>query len=194
MIDFGSAATAEISRATQHSAKLYLAPHMRFEGKDVHPNSHTRSLEQLMRAVDYALGLVAWELLYRLRHTECVTLVDRSGREFEQTHRKYSTRLHWVRWEPAGLHYDDTEDIAAIGANGQDYEKVLLQCVKLCCEEPSYAADDAALRERARVYAADYGDAGSQGPEADLAYFRRTALERSLGEIELLMLQWAKEA
>ena len=90
--------------------------------------------------------------------------------------------------------YDDTEDIAAIGANSQDYEKVLLQCVTLCCEEPSYAADDAALLERARVYAADYGKGGSKGSEADLAYFRRTALERSLGVIERLMIQWAKEA
>lgn len=88
-----------------------------------------------MRADNYALGLVAWELLYWLRHTECVTLVDRSGREVEQTHRKYTARLHWVRWEPATLHYDDAVDIAAIGVNRQDYEKVLLQCVTLCCEE-----------------------------------------------------------
>ena len=106
---------------------------MRFEGKDIHPNSHTRSLEQLMRAVDYALGLVAWKLLYRLRHTECVTLVDRSGREVEETHRKENTaRLHWVRWEPAELRYDDTED-AAIGTNGQDYPRCF-------CSAPSCAA------------------------------------------------------
>ena len=180
LIDFGSAAKGDVDRATQESTPLYLAPHMRFEGNG--PEARVCTLAELMQADAYALGLVAWELLYRLRHN----VLDAT----EESYRKYNPQLHWGRWAPAALHYDDSEDAAVIaGEGGQDYERVLQQCVHFCCIDIDQAESAAALLERATAYADDHGADGPQGPDADLAAYKCTALDRSRGAIELFSLK-----
>lgn len=183
LIDFGSAAKDDVNRTTQDSTPLYLAPHMRYTlvgsypFRGCRPDDRTCTLAELMRADAYALGLVAWELLYRLRYNAYDAR--------EMTYRKYNPRLHWGPWEPAALHHDDSGDVAAIASTAEEHEKVLQQCVHFCCIDIDQAESAAALLERATVYARDYGDDGSVGPDADLAAYKRTALHRGLGAIEL---------
>ena len=87
----------------------------------------------------------------------------------------------------ANFRYDDTVDVAAILVKDKShYERVLQHCVQFCCIDQTDDADAAAsMPGRATAHAKDYGEGGSVGAEADLALYKRTALNRSLSELEI---------
>ena len=118
LIDFGSAEKNRVRRAATQSTPAYLSPDMRYPGRSPPlDGTHARTLEQLMHSDEYAVGLVAWELLYRLKPAT--------------THRMFSKSWHWSDRVHAELVCAD--DDLTPSADGGDCAGLLWKCVQLCC-------------------------------------------------------------
>lgn len=117
LIDFGSAEKKEVCRAATQSTPAYLSPDMRYPGRSPPLDGHARSHIQLMRSDEYAVGLVAWELLYRLKPATA--------------YRMFSKSWHWSDRVQAELVC--TDDDLTPSADGGDCASLLWKCVQLCC-------------------------------------------------------------
>lgn len=129
LIDFGSAKKNDVQQATQSTVE-YLAPNMRYP--DVSPPHHfPHTLKDLMGADCYAVGLVAWEMLFRLLRPA--------------TSKRMYSQLHWTKRKDSDLIYE--EDLVPSKTDG-DCVQLLKECVNLCC---TTRQEDALVRVGALV-------------------------------------------